>query len=161
VFAAHVSDPRRYGVAAFGADGRLERIAEKPAEAPSPWAVTGLYLYDAEAPDIAARLTPSARGQLEITDLNNRYLERGRLHLERLARGVAWMDMGTPDSLLAAGDFVRTLEQRQGWKVGCPEEIAFERGWIGAADLERLATGYGDTAYARYLRDLLGGKRTS
>jgi glucose-1-phosphate thymidylyltransferase len=159
VFGCRVEDPRRYGVAAFDATGNLARIVEKPAQAPSPWAVTGIYLYDGEAPDLAAALAPSARGQYEITDLNNRYLERGRLTLERLAEGTTWFDMGTPDSLLAAGAVVQSLERREGRKIGCPEEVAFARGWIGAGDLERLARGHGDTAYARYLLGLLAGVR--
>jgi glucose-1-phosphate thymidylyltransferase len=121
--------------------------------------VTGIYLYDGEAPDLAATLEPSARGQYEITDLNNRYLERGRLTLERLAEGTTWLDMGTPDSLLAAGSVVQSLERRDGRKIGCPEAVAFEHGWIGAADLERLARAHGDTAYARYLLGLLPGAR--
>ena len=155
VFGCRVEDPRRYGVAEFDPSGRLQKIVEKPAQAPSPWAVTGIYLYDGEAPDVAATLRPSARGQLEITDLNNRYLERGRLTLERLADGTTWLDMGTPDSLLAAGSVVQSLERREGRKIGCPEEVAFARGWIGATDLEKLARGHGDTAYARYLLGLL------
>jgi glucose-1-phosphate thymidylyltransferase len=157
VFGCRVADPRRYGVADFDADGRLTRIVEKPAQAPSPWAVTGIYLYDGDAPDVAATLRPSARGQYEITDLNNRYLARGRLTFELLADGTTWLDMGTPDSLLAAGSVVQSLERGGGRKLGCPEEVAFARGWIDATALERLARGHGDTAYARYLLGLLAG----
>ena len=156
VFGARVERPERYGVAELTADGRLLRIVEKPARAPSPWAVTGLYLYDGEACDIAASLRPSTRGQLEITDLNNRYLERGRLSFERLDPDVAWLDMGTLDSLLDAAVLLRDIERRTGAKVGCPEAAAYAHGWIDGGQLERLAAGYGDVAYGRYLRGLLG-----
>ncbi len=157
VFASWVREPERYGVAELDATGRLVRILEKPARPPSHWAVTGLYLYDGHAPELAAGLRPSARGELEITDLNNAYLAQGRLELERLGRGVAWLDTGTPETLLAAGEFIRTIEERQGLKVGCPEEIAFGNGWIGPAELLRLADAYGRTAYGDYLRGLLDG----
>ncbi|WP_333592027.1 glucose-1-phosphate thymidylyltransferase RfbA [Brevundimonas sp.] len=154
VFAYHVTDPQRYGVVAFGAEGRAADIEEKPSAPRSNWAVTGLYIYDAHAPELAAALKPSARGELEITDLNRAYLERGRLSVERLGRGFAWLDTGTPDSLIEAGQFVRTLEQRQGFKIGCPEEIAWRKGFIDAAALERLAAGMGN-AYGDYLRRVL------
>ena len=154
VFAYHVTDPQRYGVVAFDAEGRAADIEEKPSAPRSNWAVTGLYIYDAHAPELAAALKPSARGELEITDLNRAYLERGRLSVERLGRGFAWLDTGTPDSLIEAGQFVRTLEQRQGFKIGCPEEIAWRKGFIDATALERLAAGM-TNAYGDYLRRVL------
>ena len=154
VFAYHVTDPQRYGVAAFDSTGRAVDLEEKPSAPRSNWAVTGLYVYDAQAPELAAALKPSARGELEITDLNRAYLERGLLSVERLGRGFAWLDTGTPDSLIEAGQFVRTLEQRQGFKIGCPEEIAWRKGFIDAAALARLAAGMGN-AYGDYLRRVL------
>ena len=154
VFAYHVTDPQRYGVAAFDSTGRAVDLEEKPSAPKSNWAVTGLYVYDAQAPELAAALKPSARGELEITDLNRAYLERGLLSVERLGRGFAWLDTGTPDSLIEAGQFVRTLEQRQGFKIGCPEEIAWRKGFIDAAALARLAAGMGN-AYGDYLRRVL------
>jgi glucose-1-phosphate thymidylyltransferase len=157
VFGCRVSRPERYGVAQLAADGRLERVVEKPARPPSPWAVTGLYLYDAHAPELVSQIRPSARGQLEITDLNNAYLARGELGFERLDDGVAWLDMGTPDTLLEAGELVRAVEQRSSAKVGCPEEVAFRRGWIDAQHLARLARGHGETAYGAHLRALAAG----
>jgi glucose-1-phosphate thymidylyltransferase len=159
VFGARVERPERYGVAELDGEGRLLRIVEKPARAPSPWAVTGLYLYDGEACEIAASLRPSARGQLEITDLNNRYLERGRLSFERLAADVTWLDMGTPDSLLDAAVLLRELARGTGATVGSPEAAAYAQGWIDAGQLERLAAGYGDVAYGRSLRGLLRAER--
>lgn len=155
VFAYRVSDPRRYGVVELDAQGRPLSIEEKPANPRSPWAVTGLYFYDGQAPEIAAGLKPSARGELEITDLNRAYLEQGRLGVERLGRGFAWLDTGTPDSLLDAAAFVRTLEQRQGFKIACPEEAAWRMGWIDDAQLARLADGFGTADYGRYLRAVL------
>ena len=154
VFAYHVTDPQRYGVAAFDSTGRAVDLEEKPSAPKSNWAVTGLYVYDAQAPELAAALKPSARGELEITDLNRAYLERGLLSVERLGRGFAWLDTGTPDSLIEAGQFVRTLEQRQGFKIGCPEEIAWRKGFIDAAALARLAAGMSN-AYGDYLRRVL------
>lgn len=154
VFAYHVTDPQRYGVAAFDSTGRAVDLEEKPSAPKSNWAVTGLYVYDAQAPELAAALKPSARGELEITDLNRAYLERGLLSVERLGRGFAWLDTGTPDSLIEAGQFVRTLEQRQGFKIGCPEEIAWRKGFIDADALARLAAGMGN-AYGDYLRRVL------
>ena len=154
VFAYHVTDPQRYGVVAFDSTGRAVDIEEKPSAPRSNWAVTGLYVYDAQAPELAAALKPSARGELEITDLNRAYLERGLLSVERLGRGFAWLDTGTPDSLIEAGQFVRTLEQRQGFKIGCPEEIAWRKGFIDADALERLAAGMSN-AYGDYLRRVL------
>ena len=151
VFAYHVKDPERYGVVSFDADGRALSIEEKPRRPQSPWAVTGLYFYDERAPEFAARLKPSARGELEITDLNRVYLERGELNVEKMGRGYAWLDTGTPDSLLEAGEFVRALEKRQGFRIACPEEIAFTQGWISAADVERLGRALEKSDYGRYV----------
>ncbi|WP_313574532.1 glucose-1-phosphate thymidylyltransferase RfbA [Brevundimonas sp.] len=155
VFAYRVADPRRYGVVELDVAGRPLSIEEKPAFPRSPWAVTGLYFYDGQAPEIAAGLRPSARGELEITDLNRAYMEQGRLGVERLGRGFAWLDTGTPDSLLDAAAFVRTLEQRQGFKIACPEEVAWHMGWIDAAALQALAESFGAADYGAYLRGVL------
>ena len=152
VFAYHVSDPDRYGVVEFDRDMRAVSIEEKPKAPRSNWAVTGLYFYDGQVVDIAANLKPSARGELEITDVNRAYLERGQLSVEMMGRGYAWLDTGTPDSLIEAADFVRTLEKRQGFKIACPEEIALDRGFIEAAQLEKLAASFGSSAYGQYLR---------
>ncbi|RZJ82961.1 MAG: glucose-1-phosphate thymidylyltransferase, partial [Brevundimonas sp.] len=138
VFAYHVNDPERYGVVQFDDRMRAETIEEKPANPRSNWAVTGLYFYDSQVVDIAANLKPSPRGELEITDVNRAYLATGDLSVEIMGRGYAWLDTGTPDSLVEAAGFVRTLEQRQGFKIACPEEIAFEKGFIDAARLETL-----------------------
>ena len=154
IFAYHVSDPGRYGVVAFGGDGRAVSIEEKPTAPKSNWAVTGLYFYDGRAPEFAARLTPSARGELEITDLNRAYLARGALSVQKLGRGFAWLDTGTPGSLLDAGAFVRTLENRQGVRIACPEEIAFLNGWISAPQLAALGARLGNSGYGRYLQDV-------
>jgi len=151
VFGYHVIDPERYGVVAFDRDGKAKSIEEKPAKPKSNWAVTGLYFYDSQVVDIAANLKPSPRGELEITDVNRAYLERGQLAVEKMGRGYAWLDTGTPDSLVEAADFVRTLENRQGMKICCPEEIAFRSGYIDAEQLGRLATALGKSNYARYL----------
>ena len=151
VFAYRVSDPERYGVVAFDADGKAVSIEEKPKTPKSNWAVTGLYFYDETVVDIAASLKPSARGELEITDLNRIYLERGALSVERMGRGFAWLDTGTPESLLEAAEFVRTLESRQGVRIACPEEIAFVNGWISASQLEALGIKLGKGGYGRYL----------
>jgi glucose-1-phosphate thymidylyltransferase len=151
VFAYPVSDPERYGVVTFDKSGRASSIEEKPVRPKSSWAVTGLYFYDAGVVDIAANLKPSARGELEITDVNRHYLERGHLHVERMGRGFAWFDTGTPESLLEAGEFVRALEKRQQFRIACPEEIAFDRGWIDAAQLTRLGEALGKSSYGQYL----------
>jgi glucose-1-phosphate thymidylyltransferase len=155
VFAYHVSDPERYGVVEFDREMRAVSIEEKPKAPRSNWAVTGLYFYDQQVVDIAAGLKPSARGELEITDVNRAYLERGQLSVEMMGRGYAWLDTGTPDSLIEAADFVRTLEKRQGFKIACPEEIAFDRGFIDAAQLEALAESFGSSNYGQYLRALV------
>jgi glucose-1-phosphate thymidylyltransferase len=154
VFAYPVKDPERYGVVAFDANGRAVSIEEKPREPKSNLAVTGLYFYDNEVLDIAANLKPSPRGELEITDVNRVYLERGRLHVERFSRGFAWLDTGTPESLIQAANFVETIEARQGLKVACIEEIAFRKGFIDADGLRRLAAPLRND-YGRYLLALL------
>ncbi len=154
VFAYRVADPDRYGVVEFDSAMRALSIEEKPSQPRSHWAVTGLYFYDAQVVDIAANLQPSARGELEITDINRVYLERGHLNVEVMGRGYAWLDTGTPDSLLEAAEFVATLERRQGMKIACPEEIAFRRGFIDAAGLERCIVRHGKSDYARYLAAL-------
>lgn len=155
VFAYHVADPERYGVVAFDQDMRARSIEEKPAVPQSSWAVTGLYFYDADVVDIAANLKPSARGELEITDVNRAYLERGDLSVEVMGRGYAWLDTGTPDSLIEAAEFVRTLEKRQGFKIACPEEIAFQKGFIDADGMQRLIDPLGKSAYGAYLRSVV------
>jgi glucose-1-phosphate thymidylyltransferase len=155
VFGYWVRDPERYGVAEFDADGRVVGLEEKPARPKSNYAVTGLYFYDGRAPDFAAALSPSARGELEITDLNRRYLEDGSLRLEKLGRGHAWLDTGTHESLLQAGNFIETIEQRQGLRICCPEEIAYSNGWIDAAQLEALARPLAKNGYGQYLLSLL------
>jgi glucose-1-phosphate thymidylyltransferase len=151
VFAYQVRDAERYGVVSFGADGKATSIEEKPKAPRSNWAVTGLYFYDAQVVEIAASLAPSARGELEITDVNRVYLERDQLSVERMGRGFAWLDTGTPDSLLQAGEFVRTLEGRQDLRIACPEEIACRRGWIEVAQLEALGGRLAKSDYGRYL----------
>jgi len=155
VFAHRVSDPQRYGIVAFDRSSRVLSIEEKPAKPRSNFAVTGLYFYDAQAGSYAKSLKPSARGELEITDLNNIYLRHNSLHVETMGRGYAWFDTGTHDSLLEASQFVATLEHRQGVKISCPEEIAFHKGWIDAGKLERLASALGSSNYGRYLKGLL------
>jgi len=154
VFGYWVNDPERYGVAEFDASGKVIDIEEKPAKPRSHYAVTGLYFYDGHAPEHAASLKPSPRGELEITDLNRRYLEAGQLHLEALGRGYAWLDTGTHKSLHEASNFIETIQQRQGLQVCCPEEIAFGNGWIDAAQLERLAAPLLKNDYGRYLHEL-------
>jgi len=155
VFAYQVRDPERYGVVEFDREGRAVSLEEKPRQPRSRWAVTGLYFYDNQVLDIAASLTPSARGELEITDVNRTYLERQQLNVVQLGRGYAWLDTGTHESLLEASSFIETVEQRQGLKVACPEEIAWRLGYITEAQLEALATGLGKSSYGAYLRDLL------
>jgi glucose-1-phosphate thymidylyltransferase len=155
VFAYHVSDPERYGVVSFDSEGRATSIEEKPAKPLSNWAVTGLYFYDAGVVEIAKSMKPSRRGELEITDVNRAYLERGDLHVERLGRGYAWLDTGTHESLQDAGAFIRTIETRTGIKVCCPEEVAFHAGWINADALMRRAATLGKTDYAGYLRRIV------
>lgn len=155
IFAYHVRHPERYGVIEFDASGRAIGLEEKPRVPSSRYAVTGLYFYDANCVDIACRLVPSGRGELEITDVNRAYLEAGSLHVEVLGRGVAWLDTGTHESLLAAANFVETIEARQGLKVCCPEEIAFRQGFIDRAQLERLAGAVGNTGYGAYLETVL------
>ncbi len=154
VFGYWVSDPERYGVADFDADGRVVGLEEKPANPRSNYAVTGLYFYDGRASDFAASLKPSPRGELEITDLNRCYLEEGSLHLEQLGRGYAWLDTGTHQSLIEASNFIETVEARQGLRVCCPEEIAWTNGWIDAGDLERLAAPLAKNGYGQYLLSL-------
>ena len=157
VFAYHVHDPERYGVVAFDQGMKAVSIEEKPEQPQSNWAVTGLYFYDEQVVDIAANLKPSPRGELEITDVNRVYLERGELSVEIMGRGFAWLDTGTPDSLLDAAEFVRVLEKRQGFKIASPEEIAFRRGFIGTAEMEQAITKLGKSDYGRYLRGVLAG----
>ena len=155
VFAYHVNDPGAYGVVEFGADGQAIAIVEKPAEARSSYAVTGLYFYDERVLDVARDLRPSPRGELEITDVNNWYLRAGCLAVEVLGRGTAWLDTGTHETLMQAGMFIETIEQRQGLKIACPEEIAFRMGLIDAAQVERLAEPLKQTPYGKYLLQLL------
>ncbi len=155
VFGYHVADPERYGIVSFDADGRAETIEEKPETPRSNYAVTGLYFYDNRVLDIAASLEPSARGEYEITDVNRVYLEDGSLEVERMGRGFAWLDTGTTESLLQAGNFVQTIEQRQGQKIACPEEIAFEQGWISRDVLAARAEAYSKNEYGSYLTRLL------
>ena len=155
VFGYWVSDPERYGVANFDSDGRVVGLEEKPANPKSNYAVTGLYFYDARAPRFAAELAPSPRGELEITDLNRRYLDEGSLHLEQLGRGYAWLDTGTHRSLLEASTFIETIEARQGLRVCCPEEIAWGNGWIDDGQLQALAEPLSKNGYGQYLRSLV------
>lgn len=155
VFAYQVSDPERYGVVEFDPQGRALSIEEKPANPKSRYAVTGLYFFDGTAPTIARGIQPSARGELEITDVNRHYLEKGALRTEVLGRGVAWLDTGTHDSLIEASIFIATIEKRQGLKIACPEEIAYNRGWINRAQLEQLVARVGKSGYGSYLRTLL------
>jgi len=158
VFAYEVRDPERYGVVSFDATGRAIEIVEKPTHPRSDWAVTGLYFYDSDVTELAASIRPSARGELEITDLNRLYLEAGRLHVERLTRGCAWLDAGTPDSLLQAATYVQTIQTRTGLLVGCPEEVAFRMGFIDAGALRTEAAALGKTELGRALRELADGK---
>src|SRR5580704_15731054 len=154
VFGYWVKDPQRYGVVAFDAAGKAIDLEEKPKNPKSSWAVTGLYFYDELVVEIARSIKPSPRGELEITDVNRAYLERGALHVEKLGRGFAWLDTGTPDSLIEASAFVQTLEHRQGHKIACPEEIAFGAGFIDARQLSEIARTLGNASYGEYLRAL-------
>lgn len=158
VFAYHVTDPERYGVVEFDGERRAVSIEEKPVQPKSNYAVTGLYFYDTEVCDIAASIKPSARGELEITDVNRRYLEQAQLQVEVMGRGMAWLDTGTHDSLLDASQFIATLEKRQGLKVACPEEVAFRKGYIDAEQLQKLAEPMKKNAYGQYLLRLLQEK---
>ncbi|MGH6926248.1 MAG: glucose-1-phosphate thymidylyltransferase RfbA [Propylenella sp.] len=155
IFAYQVTDPQRYGVVALDAEGRAIGLEEKPAKPTSSWAVTGLYVYDNRVVEIAASLRPSARGELEITDVNKAYLGWGELNVERLGRGFAWLDTGTCDSLLEAAEFVRTIQHRQALPIACLEEIAYRQDWIGAGELKRLADELGGTPYGAHLKALL------
>jgi glucose-1-phosphate thymidylyltransferase len=154
VFAYRVADPERYGVVGFDDTGRATSIEEKPMAPKSNFAVTGLYFYDQQVVDIATNLSPSARGELEITDVNKAYMERGLLSVELMGRGFAWLDTGTPDSLLAAADFVATLEKRQGVRIACPEEVAFNQKFIDRQQLEKLGIALGRSEYAKYVQSL-------
>ncbi len=152
IFAYQVNDPERYGVVEFDSSGKASSIIEKPNAPQSDWAVTGLYFYDSTVVDIARSLKPSARGELEITDVNNAYLERGELNVQMLGRGYGWLDAGTPESLLNAASFIQTLESRQRLKIACPEEVALHQGWIARNELEALADEIPGTAYGHYLK---------
>jgi glucose-1-phosphate thymidylyltransferase len=155
IFGYWVKSPEAYGVAEFDASGRVVGLEEKPSRPKSNYAVTGLYFYDGNVCDLASELQPSARGELEITDLNRLYLERSALRLEKLGRGFAWLDTGTPDALLQAANFVQSVQVRQGLQVSCPEEIAFRNGWITSAQVQELASALSKTAYGQYLASLL------
>jgi glucose-1-phosphate thymidylyltransferase len=155
VFGYYVSDPERYGVAEFDASGQVLSLEEKPRQPKSNWAVTGIYFYDDQVCEIAKGLRPSARGELEITDLNSRYLERGELHVTRIGRGTAWLDTGTHESLMQAGQFIETIERRQGLKVCCPEEVAYFNGWIDDVQLGAMAETLKQSGYGDYLLSLL------
>jgi len=161
IFGYFVSDPSAYGVVEFAVDGRVLSLEEKPRQPKSNYAVPGIYYYDGKAPELARQLKPSIRGELEITDLNRLYLESGYLHVELLGRGTAWLDTGTHQSLLEAGEFVQIIENRQGLKIACLEEIAFRQGWLGAAELESQISRLGKSTYGTYLRRLADGELDS
>jgi glucose-1-phosphate thymidylyltransferase len=158
VFAYRVQDPERYGVAEFNEAGQVISLEEKPAQPKSSYAVTGIYFYDGRASELAASLKPSARGELEITDLNRLYLERGQLTCEVMGRGMAWLDTGTHESLLEASQYIETIERRQGLKIACPEEVAFRQGWVSATDIEALAKPMLKNSYGQYLMRMLSEK---
>jgi glucose-1-phosphate thymidylyltransferase len=158
IFAYHVKDPERYGVVEFDDAGRAHSIEEKPKHPRSPWAVTGLYFYDGRAPELAAKLNPSPRGELEITDLNNAYLSLGELHVQKMGRGFAWLDTGTPDSLMEAAEFIRTIETRQGYVVSSPEEIAYAAGWISEQDVRKLIDQMAKSEYGARLASLIADR---
>tara|TARA_A100000164_G_C21893559_1_gene766704 strand:+ start:198 stop:1079 length:882 start_codon:yes stop_codon:yes gene_type:complete len=158
VFAYHVDDPERYGVIDFDSDRKAIDISEKPMNPKTNYAVTGLYFYDSNVCDIASKIKPSARGELEITDVNRVYLEMGKLHVEVMGRGMAWLDTGTHESLLEASQFIATIEKRQGLKIACPEEVAFRKGYIDESELEKLAEPLIKNGYGQYLLRLLGDK---
>ncbi len=159
IFGYWVRDPERYGVVEFDTAGRAVSIEEKPAKPRSHYAVVGLYFYDSSITEVAQSIKPSARGELEITDVNNVYLKRGNLKVEMFGRGIAWLDTGTHESLLQAGNFVQTIEQRQGLKIGCPEEVAFNMGFLTAADVERFTQRYKNSGYGDYLLELVRSPR--
>lgn len=159
VFGYRVNDPERYGVVTFDDDGRATSLVEKPSRPTSPWAVIGLYFYDEHVVELARALKPSPRGELEITDLNAEYMRLNKLHVERLGRGFAWFDAGTHDSLIEAAVFMQSLEKRQGLKVACLEEIAFDQGWMSADEVVQAADWYGKSSYGTYLRDMLEERR--
>jgi glucose-1-phosphate thymidylyltransferase len=158
VFAYRVQDPERYGVAEFNEAGQVISLEEKPAQPKSSYAVTGIYFYDGRASELAASLKPSARGELEITDLNRLYLERGQLTCEVMGRGMAWLDTGTHESLLEASQYIETIERRQGLKIACPEEVAYRQGWVSAAEIEALARPMLKNSYGQYLMRMLSEK---
>lgn len=155
VFAYHVPDPERYGVVSFDREDRAISIEEKPSQAKSRWAVTGLYFYDRDIVEIAKSIKPSARGEYEITDVNRIYLDRGDLHVQKMGRGYAWLDTGTPDSFIDASNFIRAIEKRQGLRICCPEEIAYDQGFIDARQLRKLSEALGKSAYGQYIIGLL------
>ncbi|WP_158814066.1 glucose-1-phosphate thymidylyltransferase RfbA [Methylocapsa sp. S129] len=159
IFAYRVRDPHRYGVVAFDEGGFATSIEEKPQYPKSDWAVTGMYFYDNDVVDVAKAVKPSARGEIEITDINNTYMRRGKLRVERLGRGFAWLDTGTHDSMMEAGEFIRTIEHRQGMKIGCPEEIAFEMEWIDRDGLAAIGQSMKSTEYGAYLLQLAAAPR--
>ncbi|MFO0697479.1 MAG: glucose-1-phosphate thymidylyltransferase RfbA [Polyangiales bacterium] len=160
VFGYYVKNPEAYGVAEFDAEGRVVGLEEKPKQPKSHYAVTGLYFYDSKVVELAKSLKPSARGELEITDLNRLYLERGELHLEKLSRGTAWLDTGTHEALFQAAGFIQTIQERQGLQISCPEEIAFRHGWIGREELEKAGKALSKTEYGRYLLGLASDTST-